>query len=429
MEIKFFLKEKGVPETLLFARVNLKNSPPISFKYYLSEKISPKDWNQSKQIAQPLNRYAEFNDLLKTRRQQMKDVYREFVNTNKTEPTPNELKQAFNAIIRPDRKEREPEPTNLVLPFFGQFIEVCKTGARTNSKGNPITKGTITTYANTYNVIAEYQHTKKRPFRFEDIDLDWYNGFVAYLTTEKRHSVNFIGKHIKCLKTVLNDAAERGLHETYNYRKKSFKKLNENATTVYLDENELENLVKLNLSKYPRLDRVRDLFLIGCYTGLRFADWDKVSAKDIDEDFIQVTPDKTQEPVVIPVHEQVKTILNKYGGVLPKKPSNQKTNDYLKEIGKMLETMDNKTVKRITKGGLTMTANVEKWQMLSTHVARRSFATNQYKAGIPTLTIMAITGHKTEKDFLRYIRATPKEHAQLMKLQWQSKKDKKTIAL
>jgi integrase len=111
---------------------------------------------------------------------------------------------------------------------------------------------------------------------------------------------------------------------------------------------------------------------------------------------------------------------------LPKSISNQKTNDYLKELGKLedkkgkklLHSLNTIVSKSFTKGGVRVIENYQKWELLSSHTARRSFATNEYLAGTPTITIMAITGHKTEKAFLKYIKLTPNEHAKLLKLHW-----------
>lgn len=102
--------------------------------------------------------------------------------------------------------------------------------------------------------------------------------------------------------------------------------------------------------------------------------------------------------------------------------SNQKTNDYLKEIGKMVPTLQAELVKSFTKEGSKQQTKYQKWEMLTSHTARRSFATNKYLAGTPTLTIMAITGHKTEKAFLRYIKLTSSEHAKLLKEHWEKRK-------
>lgn len=87
----------------------------------------------------------------------------------------------------------------------------------------------------------------------------------------------------------------------------------------------------------------------------------------------------------------------------------------------MLPSLNITTSKTFTKGGLKVVENYAKWEVLCSHTARRSFATNEYLAGTPSITIMAITGHKTEKAFLRYIKLTPNEHAKLLKLHWQKR--------
>jgi len=127
---------------------------------------------------------------------------------------------------------------------------------------------------------------------------------------------------------------------------------------------------------------------------------------------------KTGGKVWIPLHPMVEYIINKYDGLLPDVPSNQKFNDYIKEVGELTE-INEPFKKSITKGGVKQTTVYKKWELVSTHTARRSFATNAYNVGVPSLTIMAITGHKTETSFLKYIKVTPKEHALKLKDFWQ----------
>jgi integrase len=118
---------------------------------------------------------------------------------------------------------------------------------------------------------------------------------------------------------------------------------------------------------------------------------------------------------------------------LPRVISNQKCNEYLKELGKTIPPGETKpllntvTSKTFTKGGSKTVITKPKWEALCTHTARRSFATNEYLSGMPTLTIMAITGHKTEKAFLRYIKLTPNEHAKLMQMKWKDRNELKAV--
>jgi integrase len=164
------------------------------------------------------------------------------------------------------------------------------------------------------------------------------------------------------------------------------------------------------------------LFLIGCYTGLRYSDFSIIKPEQIKDGYIELKEQtKTGNPVIIPVHATVNRILEKYNGQLPKSISNQKTNSYLKEIGRLMPSLQMNFSRAITKGGVKVMTNYQKWELLSTHTARRSFATNEYLNGTPTITIMAITGHRTEKAFLRYIKLTPKEHAKLLQAQWEKR--------
>jgi integrase len=144
--------------------------------------------------------------------------------------------------------------------------------------------------------------------------------------------------------------------------------------------------------------------------------------ENIKNDFIEITQVKTHDPVIIPLHDAVKRIMRKYRGQLPKAISNQKMNDYLKVLGEMTPCLQRPVVRSFTKEGRRQQTTHAKWELLTTHTARRSFATNEYLAGTPTLTIMAITGHKTEKAFLRYIKLVPSDHARLMKAHWERRK-------
>lgn len=117
-------------------------------------------------------------------------------------------------------------------------------------------------------------------------------------------------------------------------------------------------------------------------------------------------------------------IIDKYNGKLPNPISNQKFNQYLKEIAKKSASLSVRVSKTMVRSGKKVTIDYKKWELVSSHVARRSFATNAYLQGIPALTIMAITGHKTEKAFLRYIKLSSADHAKLLKEQWKIKKKK-----
>ena len=133
---------------------------------------------------------------------------------------------------------------------------------------------------------------------------------------------------------------------------------------------------------------------------------------------LTIQQQKTNEFVTIPLHPVFITIWNKYNGVLPANISNQKFNDNLKDVCREAGLKE-RVMKSITKGGKKQTTVYEKWQLVSSHTARRSFATNLYKSGFPSISIMQITGHKTESSFLKYIKVTKEEHAKMLMMHWQ----------
>jgi integrase len=137
--------------------------------------------------------------------------------------------------------------------------------------------------------------------------------------------------------------------------------------------------------------------------------------------------------VSIPLHKNVLGIMAKYEGKtansLPPALSNQKMNDYLKEIGKLVDSLKEATTeRRITKGGVKLITQAKKCERLTTHTARRSFATNLYLDKMPAYTIMQITGHKSERSFFAYIKITPEESADVIANHWQQKESVLKIA-
>jgi len=131
---------------------------------------------------------------------------------------------------------------------------------------------------------------------------------------------------------------------------------------------------------------------------------------------------KTGEPVTVPIHPMVKQIIEKYNGVLPKAKVNQITNKELKQLASMVLAFDEEVELSITKGGQKVRQVFKKNELISTHTARRSFCSNEYLAGTPSLSIMAISGHKTEKAFLRYIKVKSIDHAKIIQRSWEDKK-------
>ena len=420
-KINFYLRDKeaGTPTPILLF---VSYSGVRLTKYPTGETIPPDFWDVKEQRAKLTKKFPtfpEFNTRLKNITTMAEDMLRKYMNDHNQQPP---TVKAYRALLD-EQFDRMPKAEEVKpLDLFG-FIESYLLEYETKifeKTGRPIEKVTLRVYKQAFRVLKEFKDKthKHRPFTFEHINHEFYSQFQQYLVKEN-FSTNTIGKHIRTLKTFFIEAQERGLMPNFSPRK--FRAISEPSDAIYLTEGEITTLYALDLSEQPRLEKVRDLFLVGCWTGLRFSDFTRIRRQDMDGEFIEMRTQKTGEIVVIPIHPQVEAIIQRYAGKtpnsLPHPMSNQKMNAYLKELGE-LAGIDEVVSETFTKGGIRRTVNAPKFQRITTHTGRRSFATNQYLAGFPTTSIMKITGHRTEKAFMKYIKITPRDSAEKLRELW-----------
>jgi site-specific recombinase XerD len=294
--------------------------------------------------------------------------------------------------------------------FVDTYIEDAKTKPNPITK-KPLSKNTIKDYVLTRNTLKQFNDEVKR-FDFEDIDSDWYDDFTTWCN-KRGFKDNYKGKHIKTLKTFLNYALEHNLTTNRNHQKRAFSVFKEDTDSIYLNLDELNAIWQLDLTNEPTKERARDLFLIGCFTGLRVSDYNNLKTSSIREingvKMFVVKTKKTKKTVAIPMHPIVDAILKKYDGI-PARMFDQKINENIKKVVR-LTGIDEPIETTATIGGLEVMQKQPKFELVTTHTARRSFCTNAYLSGMDSLDIMAISGHKTEKDFLNYIKVTPEQRA------------------
>ena len=396
----FKLKEpNSKKETLIYLNFyyNYKR-----FKYSTGEKINPKFWNETSHRVKETKKfpeYPEFNARLNNFENGIKTAFRKLLNDG-IQPNNSNLKQALEDELSGNLIQGK---RLSLLKFIENYIEESKAHKK---------EGTVKVYTTSFRYLKKYAAHINKEVDFHSIDLEFYNNYISFLSLHHNLAANTVGKHIKTLKTFMNEATDRGYNTNLEYKKRKFKTIREESDSIYLTLDELKKFEKLNLSASKRLDKVRDLFLIGCYTGLRFSDFTQIKPENIIEEksIINVRTQKTGERVSIPIHKTVKKILAKYDSRLPKAYSNQTMNDYLKDVASLagLKEMVETT---ITRAGKVVKTPSKKFELVSTHTARRSFATNLYLADVPSISIMKITGHKSERSFLQYIRVTQEQNA------------------
>jgi integrase len=317
--------------------------------------------------------------------------------------------------------------------YITQFIKEAESGDRKNKDDMLLSPGTIRGWKSFQQVLFEYQgiYTEKRlkvrqeqkkPIRkkrvidFEDITSEFYAAFVRYLNDEG-YKKNTKGRFVKTLKIFMKKALIDKLHKNREFEY-AFPGFTKKTFAVYLTQTELNKIYNYDLSNDPELDIARDAFMVLAETALRISDYKKVDVNiHTDDDGTQllyITQQKTRGEIVIPLSTRLQEILKKYDGSLPRIPDQYinrmiKTVAYRCGINEVLRWEDEKA-------GKTFEKEAPKWKLISCHTGRRSAISNMYLAGIPVISIMSISGHKTESQLLSYIKVTPEENAKKLSL-------------
>lgn len=305
------------------------------------------------------------------------------------------LDQVKEAILKAKNQAVRHKGDNSLLLYYFDWA-TTRTEARKVLNRNRLTS---------WRILKEF----REPLSFYDIDYQFYEDFCRWMDDTKGYKTNMKGTQIKNLKAAMNAAYKEGRHNNAAYQ--NFRKPQEEVDGVYLTEEELDALYALPLTGYKA--KARDIFLVGCYTAMRWSDYSRLEEKDVTDDTIYFTHKKTGYRVSIPLHPIVKEILERYGGRVPD-ISDQKLNTYIKRVCR-----DAGIVQPVTrvymKGGRRIEEVLPKCDLVSSHTARRTAATNMYKSGVPAYNIMLITGHTSEATFRRYIKFEKERNAELMR--------------
>lgn len=350
-----------------------------------------------------------------------------------SEITKQWLALEVDKILHPDKyKPKTPEKAK--PKTFLQALEDLVDGAdkRIISRtGRPVSNSTKIQYKQTREHVKRFLSERKvKDLAIIEVDTEFYNDFVKHLY-DQGFKKNSIGKHIKTIKTAINLLPIEHRASCEFVASKKCVKLSEEVDNIYLSESELDAIAKVEITT-PYLDRIRDQFLLLAWTGCRYSDLGKLCKENIVNlrgyEYFKIEQQKTGAKPTIPIFPITRAILEKYDYNVPRPMTNQKFNEYIKEIAKLAGLTDEVHIthtemkegkRRGAKEVERVTRHYEKWQCVSAHTARRSFATNMYKRDFPTLMIMKITGHSTEQAFLSYIKVSEDENAERMLMRFE----------
>lgn len=428
MTVKFYLKRPNdTCESVIFARLNYNM---VCYKYYLLEKIHPQNWNFKKQrVKNGVKNIGaiELNKKLVHVSGVIIESFYKYQNAHSgCAPSPQYFRDILHDIFNKQKSLRSVE--NVRRTFWGFFEDLLirmASGSRLHTQKNtPLALKTIGNMRNLFNHLRFFEITCRRTIDFDTIDMKFYFSFIDYLTQVKKVGINTIGKLITNIKVLMREAVEFGYTSNMIFTHRRFRSPSIETETVYLNDVEIAELAEIDLSYSRRLESVRDLFLIGCYTGLRSSDLCQLSITSVRDNVLSLTQIKTGDPVYIPLKKQVRLIIEKYGGMFPAAISNQKFNKYLKEVCSKCSLLEKEVSLIRFVAGKKVSIKKPKHEFVMSHTARRSFATNEYlERDLQPGEIRAITGHKSDKSFYRYIRTSPNENAINVARKWQERGD------
>ena len=350
--------------------------------------------NKLKQSASEINAslleyYTEIQSIFK--RFEVEDVM----------PTPELIKEAFNALHKPTNEDPKPKKEALPCDFFqvfDDFVEDC-------GRQNDWTDSTYEKFAAVKNHLTNF----REGLTFEFFDERGLNDYAGYLRDVKEMRNTTIGKQPSFLKWFLRWAFKKGVHQNNAYDNYKPKLKSTQKKIIFLTWDKLNRLREFEIpSNKQALERVRDVFLFQCFTGLHYSDVFNLHRSDIKGDHIEVTTVKTSDSLIIELNNHSKAILDKYKDVAFENDkvlpviTNQKMNDYLKELAEMAG-IDEPVRQTYYKGNERIDNVTPKYALLGTHASRRTFICNALVLGIPPQVVMKWTGHSDYKAMKPYI--------------------------
>lgn len=408
MNYTFKLKKpKSDKETLIYFRSYFGNEKK-ELRYSTGEKIKPSEWDFENYQPNNLRGRSEIGNNHRTINKQLNrysSLFQEIVNQYKNIGEELTIKKVR---IRFDEEFKKTKKKDDFFRIYDEFLE-----ERENDyTGNAISKSTLKRYKCNRNLLEEFNNDWKIKLSLSHFNEKVYNQFIKYSIEVKNHSANTLNRNVGLLKTFLYWALQKKY--TFNNEFIQFKAPPKFRTDeVALSIEQVKDIYNYDLSESRRLERVRDLFVFGCTTGMRFGNYAKVSKDDIQGEFIRAVDLKSKSKrLSIPLNPISMEILEKYEYDLPR-ISNQKMNKYIKEVfKKMGYTYE---IKKTMKYGDELVEIKSKfYERISSHTARRSFITIMKNKRVPDKVIMSFTGHRSLEVFNNYYRPSEEDKVDYM---------------
>ncbi len=387
--ITFFIQSKKSPAGIY---VRFRNGAKIDLKAKTNLSIPPEDWSKAKGEPKSRNEQTkqlkEALDVLRSRLlTEINKVY-----TNGEDVDLSWLKNFLS------KKSDSKKPTTLV-EYFEFYLEARK---------NEVTEATVRKIRVNKHLLERYEKRIRRKVKVKEVNMDFKRAFESFCVGEN-YATNTIARCLRYIMTICNHARLEGIETSPDLER--FKLKYEKCSFIYLTKKELLRIEATQFES-DRLDNVRDWLLISCETGQRISDFmrfnkDMLTKREMangeTRTFVSFIQEKTKRNLSLPLTARVENILKKRDGDFPPSLSHQKYNDYVKEVCRIAgitEMVDGAKIDPLTKRKVS--GRFPKYELVSSHIGRRAFASNHYGI-IPTPHLIYATGHSTETMFLKYI--------------------------
>lgn len=299
-------------------------------------------------------------------------------------------KEQLRAAVEPANAIESAAPMTL-YDAFGEWIEQARQQGRVRS---------AMAYETARKRLFEFGTYASMPVSFEGLTLPFFDKYTSWLLNKKNSTDNTIAKQLNNLKTFLKWATERGYNDNATFKKVNYAR--RDPSIIALTDAELRLIEQTDFAAVPHLENARNLFLIMCYTGLRYSDLGALRPEHDKVKWLEVVAQKTGRPAKPPVRRKTRVLLTKLFAGDVHVISNQKLNAYIKDVAR-LAGVDAPTETLEFRGGKRKASYAPKWELLGCHTGRRTFVTLALIAGINQFTIMKATGHTDMKSFVRYV--------------------------
>ncbi|QHC83869.1 hypothetical protein AS589_03215 [Empedobacter brevis] len=401
MNVTFCLKEPNSKVSSIIYMICRWDSK--QYKISTKQSVRPIYWNANKFRVKTTNNVSnvhEINNSLNEIEVTAREVFDSFVKEYKRKPTGDEFRTSLKRVYFDNEPLYRKSEIKTVSDYFNVYIQTIK---------NDVTESTIRKYEQAKNNFQEFEKINRAIFNVDMIDNKVRNSFVEYLVNIKDYKPTTVYRKMKFLKTVLLYTKSLGIDIHPFIENRNFLTKDVEVDNLALSEQEIKDFEEIDLSNNKKLDQVKDLFLILCFTGQRFSDLNKINQSNIiDDEYLSIRQQKTNEPITIPLTNKVKKILEKYGGKLPK-ISNVKFNLYLKELAKRIDSLN------IEIGINADGTKIYKYNLIKSHTGRRTFVTLNFSRGIELDVLKIGTGHKQTKTLQSYVKMSDKQKADLLR--------------